>query len=217
MAAIQMAGRTFGRWQVLDAVGRDSCRAVTWRCRCACGAERVLAGKLLRRAESRSCGCLKQEAAVARATRHGHSARGTKTPEYHAWGDMLRRCYRPDAPNYKNYGARGIRVCEQWRGSFAAFLADVGPRPTPKHTLDRIDNAGSYEPGNCRWATRAEQARNRRNNRLVTIGGRTLCLADWAAEVGAPVRTLASRLRAGWPDHEAVLAPVKARISRGAL
>jgi len=103
---------------------------------------------------------------------------------------MIGRCYRPRNHRYAWYGGRGIRVCDRWRTSFEAFLADVGPRPTPRHSLDRIDNDGDYEPGNVRWATSFEQSRNRRNVKLYTHDGETLTLSEWADRVGLPYSTL---------------------------
>jgi hypothetical protein len=107
--------------------------------------------------------------------------------EHDAWRGMLARCRNPRHPSYKNYGGRGITACERWN-SFENFLDDMGKRPSPKHSLDRIDNNGNYEPGNCRWATRREQANNTRMNRFVTFDGRTMTLAQWARETGIHVR-----------------------------
>jgi hypothetical protein len=122
-----------------------------------------------------------------------------KTPEYRAWSAMKLRCANPNNEQYHNYGGRGITVCDRWRQSFAAFLVDMGPRPSPRHSIDRIDNNGNYEPGNCRWATSREQNRNRRNNIVLTHDGRTMCLADWARELGVPRGTLLARYRDGQP------------------
>jgi hypothetical protein len=120
-------------------------------------------------------------------------------PEYAVWRSMVARCHRATHPAYADYGARGIFVCEQWRRSFATFFANMGPRPEGRYTLDRIDNAKGYEPGNCRWATYAEQSRNNRAARMITIGGRTQCHADWAKENGIH-RALASfrERKLGW-------------------
>lgn len=130
---------------------------------------------------------------------HGHNTRARRSPEYTAWNFMIGRCYRPRNHRYAWYGGRGIRVCDRWRTSFEAFLADVGPRPTPRHSLDRIDNDGDYEPGNVRWATSFEQSRNRRNVKLYTHDGETLTLSEWADRVGLPYSTLKQRVsRLGW-------------------
>lgn len=147
------------------------------------------------------------------STTHGyyHSA------ECRIWRGMHARCR--DA-NQKNYGGRGIRVCERWTGKngFAAFLADMGRRPTPEHEIDRIDNDGNYEPGNCRWATPYVQSRNRRTNKFVTFDGLTLCLKDHAKRAGLAYTVVAARLKAGWSVDRALTAPVnKTKRNRKAL
>jgi hypothetical protein len=117
---------------------------------------------------------------------------------------MITRCCNPNQKAYKNCGGRGVRVCRRWRASFAAFLEDVGPRPSPRHTIERINNSGHYEPGNCRWATRGEQARNSRRNRLLTVRGETLCLAAWAERLGLKRSTVSARLGRGWSPRDAL-------------
>lgn len=128
---------------------------------------------------------------------HGETA----SPEYRVWVAMRRRCDHPDAVGYENYGARGITVCERWR-QFAPFLADMGPRPSEAHTLERIDNNGSYSPENCRWATRFEQSRNKRTNVWLTLNGRTQIMQDWSRELGIPETTILYRRRRGLSDEE---------------
>ena len=119
------------------------------------------------------------------------------TPEHIAWQNMLRRCFTPTNPAFKNYGGRGIAVCDRWR-EFAAFFADMGPRPTAQHSLDRIDNNEHYKPGNCRWATKIEQTNNTRQNRWITFDGRTMTLTRWAREVGLDDVTIYHRIKHGW-------------------
>lgn len=131
--------------------------------------------------------------------------------EYTSWHQMLRRCTDPEYLSFRNYGGRGISVCASWVGSFDAFIRDVGLRPTPKHQLDRIDNNDNYEPGNCRWATKREQARNRRTNRFLTFNGETLTVVAWAERIGLSKDTLRSRLNSGWSLPDALTVP---RISR---
>lgn len=121
----------------------------------------------------------------------------TKRSEYRIWQCMVARCKNPRIPCWKRYGGRGISVCDRWATSFASFVEDVGPRPSAAHSLDRINNDGNYEPGNCRWATRKAQSRNMSANRLVTAFGETRCVADWAQRYGLHWQTLASRLDAG--------------------
>ncbi len=131
-----------------------------------------------------------------------------KRPEYWVWSHMIERCYNPKAAGYKNYGGRGITVCQRWRESSAAFLADMGSRPSPKHQIDRIDNDRGYSPDNCRWATRIEQCRTRRRTTLLTHDGRTMPFADWVRETGIAYQTIRSRLRIGWTVSEALTRPV---------
>ncbi len=128
----------------------------------------------------------------------------TGSPEWKIWVDMRKRCSKWKHPHFARYGGRGIRVCPRWAESFAAFLADVGVRPSPKHTLDRIDNDRGYEPGNVRWATRREQARNRRTSRLITARGKTQTLAAWSEELSVKSSTIRMRLTNGWPVERAL-------------
>ncbi len=138
---------------------------------------------------------------------HGAARDGRRTPEYKAWGSMKDRCENPRCPAWKWYGARGIRIDEGWRKSFGAFIADVGPRPSSKHSLDRINNDGHYEPGNVRWATWTEQLRNRRDVVRLTLDGVTRDLYAWAALTGLNPGTLASRVRYGWDAVRALTQP----------
>lgn len=170
--AEDLSGRRFGRWTVLERAHVGTNGRVYWHCRCDCGAERATAGVYLRAGESESCGCLLLEKFHAANFKHGQSESVNQkaTPEYVAWSAMIHRCERPSYRGFDRYGGRGISVCARWRhgegerSGFECFLADMGARPSKDHSLDRYpNNDGNYEPTNCRWATRSQQAQNRKN------------------------------------------------------
>lgn len=139
---------------------------------------------------------------------HEHSReqacqRREANPEYTSWAGMKTRCNNPNSSHPKDYGGRGIRVCGRWLNSYANFIADMGPRPTPAHSLDRYpNNDGDYEPTNCRWATWAQQTRNKRNNVMIEIDGRKQCATDWAKEAGLGESTIRGRANSGWPVEQ---------------
>lgn len=154
-------------------------------------------------------------------TRLGDSARTKwremrkENPELFVWRDMNRRCSSSSRSDFAHYGGRGIKVCDRWRESFENFLADMGHRPSPKHSIDSIDNDGNYEPGNCRWATQKEQTRNFCRNRLITARGKTQCQAAWAEELGVSSVLINQRLdKLGWTEEEAVTVPKKTSIRK---
>ena len=173
--------------------------------RCVCGQVTVATLKNLKNKHVQSCGCFSKKLSIAKHTTHGQS----KTGYYRLWTGMLKRCFNPRCAGFKYYGGRGITVCERWRNSFENFCDDMGPRPSSKHSIDRIANAGNYEPGNCQWATQKSQCRNSRRNHHITLNGDTRCVSEWAELFGIRPATIFARLSYGWTESEAVTRPVK--------
>lgn len=200
-----IVNRTGNRYGQLTVIGRaPSYRGnARWCCRCDCGLYTIVLGNDLERGKVVSCGCKGKRL----RWQHGRSM----TPEYRAWQGLKQRCLNPKDPAYKHYGGRGITVCEAWK-DFSAFYADMGPRPGPDYSLERIDNNRGYEPGNCRWVRMNIQANNKRQNRVVEFQGRSQTLAQWAQEYGIDWHVLRARLdRYGWSIEEALTTPVGER------
>jgi hypothetical protein len=150
-----------------------------------------------------------------RETIHGHRKRSYKSSEYLAWDHMKQRCFNPNSKNYKHYGGRGIKVCDRWVNSFENFYNDMGAKPSKEHSIDRINNDGNYEPGNCRWATNIEQQRNRTNSRLIKIDGKAKTVSEWAEITGVSKYVIRQRLDKGVKTKELiapVVPPIKIRI-----
>jgi hypothetical protein len=221
-------GKTYGELTVIDHApnrprkDREGQFFKMWLCECVCGKRVEVETQNLKR--NPSCGCKKREK-ISRAhkgnkyhllrktiapppsnRRHGHTAGGKTTPEFRAWTGMQTRCNNPCEGDAACYA--GVTVCERWTGKegFQNFLADMGPRPSPKHSIDRIEGAKGYGPVNCRWATKKEQSQNRKNVIWLTHNGKTQCAADWAKELGLGKDTVRVRYRKGLPV-ERILSP----------
>lgn len=166
--------------------------------RCGCGREcvRVVSGK------SQSCGCERRS-----NLRHGYARKGVLRPEWQAWNHMIQRCTNPNDKHWKDYGQRGITVCEEWSMSFDAFIRDMGDKPSPEHSLDRIDANSGYCKSNCRWADRKTQSQNRRSVIWIEHDGQRMCAADWALATGMKRQTILSRFHRGLSTDE-IFAPI---------
>lgn len=197
-----MQGQVFGRLTVLE---RDSFSSgkTRWLCRCECGQSTVVIGQLLRNGKTRSCGCLRAERAAETATKHGGYVGRKPTRTMRIWKNMIQRTSNPNCPVYSRYGGAGINVYKTWQ-TFEGFVADMGEAPDGL-TLERVDNSKGYSPDNCRWASYAEQSRNKSNTKLLTLNGRTQVAADWITELGLTDAQVYKRIRRGWSDEEVLL------------
>lgn len=209
---IPMVGKRFGRLTVLElaewkSFGSTPKSYPVWKCRCDCGGEAHIIGQSLRSGKSTSCGCRQREAARAQA-KHGQAMREATTPAYNTWLAMKDRCRNPNNENFRHYGGRGIRVCAEWM-VFEAFFRDMGERPKG-HSIERVDVNGNYEPGNCIWIPRLEQARNTRACRWLECDGVRLLEREWAKLMGIHETTIIYHLKRGTPFPELV-ARFKAR------
>lgn len=192
-----LAGQVFGRLTVMQKSNLRSFGGnAKWVCRCECGNITHVVGSGLKNGSSSSCGCFQVEGIVRRSTKHGQGANGRVTPEYEAWHQMIARCENPNHEAYKNYGGRGISVCDRWRNSFKDFFSDVGKRPSPKHSLDRYPNInGNYEPSNFRWATSKQQNQGKRSNVWIEYDGFKLVKEDWARLFGTSTQNITNHLK----------------------
>jgi hypothetical protein len=192
--ALDLSGLEIGRLKVLSFAGTKN-RKRFWLCRCACGVEKSIQSSSLWRGVTQSCGCLLLETVSTH--------RASRSAEYAAWKGIKRRCLNRRCKMYKFYGERGITVCKRWKDSFDNFIADVGRRPSPNHSIDRIDNDGNYEPGNVRWATREVQDNNKTDSNFVEFNGEKLTVQQWAKRLGIRFSTLKFRL-ARWGTERAL-------------
>lgn len=213
MKTSTLKGRVVGRLTVIEFIEErvsksGKTKTDYWRCRCECGNEKVVSEIHLYTSKIRSCGCLKTEILINRSTKHGFAA-GQQGSLYRIWKSLRGRCMNPRNRAYPYYGGRGISVCERWN-DFSAFMDDMGPTYWDGASIDRFpNNDGNYEPSNCRWATRQEQANNKRNNRIITCRGESQTLAEWSRKTGLSQDVIERRLnQCGWSEEDAVSTPL---------
>ena len=200
-----ITGKTFSSLFVEEQLTeRTKAGDIKYRCKCKCGNYATHTRYELVKGIVVSCGCHKTAIFIERNTSHGLSG----TPEYITLGSMKERCYNPNNSAYKNYGGRGIKICDRWLGKDGPtnFLSDMGKRPA-KMTIDRIDNNGDYEPNNCRWVTRKQQLINRRNNIYLTIYDEKRCVTEWCSIFGLNPSGIRCRFQNGWAPEVAIFAP----------
>lgn len=211
-------GQRFGRLLVTEEAECPphlSRKSIHWKCLCDCGNVVIVNVSDLQCGNTTSCGCWRNEHAVKAAnkatTKHGK----THTTEYNSWQGMKNRCYNVGSKDYPHWGGRGITVCERWLHSFENFYADMGPRPTKNHSLDRINNDGPYSPENCRWTGYSIQnknqrkAKSKRNSLRVTYNGKTKTVNEWSREMNIPRRALHHRIARGWSIEDALFTPLR--------
>lgn len=186
---VNIAGQRFSRLTVISYVGQGK-----WNCICSCGKTKLCSKSHLTTSYVKSCGCLKSETTANKNYKHGCAVRGSKTTEYHSWEALKQRCLNLNNPDYYNYGGRGIIICDRWLESFENFLTDMGLKPSPKHSIDRIDSNGDYEPNNCKWSTALEQGRNTRRNRIIEYNGIKMTVSEAAIIYGLKYNLLSDRL-----------------------
>lgn len=180
-----------------------------WLCRCDCGNEKIIRQSNLVNSTTKSCGCLANQTAKNRFRTHGK----TGTYLHKIWNSIKRRCFNKNQDAYKHYGGRGITIYFKWLNDFNAFeswiIENIGHRPTPKHSLDRIKNNEDYKPNNLRWSTQKEQTNNQRRNALMTFRNRTHTLTQWSEKTGIPIGTIFKRRKLNWSVEEILTTPVK--------
>lgn len=213
-----LAGMRFARWHVIERSGYNQRGRPFWKCQCDCGTVRRVNEDNLTQGITTSCGCLRVERTVVTKTKHGHAGgvHQKSTKEYLTWSGMRRRCTCKTSQDYDRYGGRGISVCDRWLNSFQNFFDDMGFAPSPKHSIDRINNDGNYEPGNCRWATPKEQGRNTRKNRFITFNGKTQTVSAWEEDTGIKGSLIVTRIDAlQWSVEKALTTSPENYKNRG--
>lgn len=195
-----LTGQKFGKLTVIS-IHEKRGKFYTWKCVCDCGSGKIVYpfSSNLKRGKSKSCGCL----VVGHEKTHGM----TGTPEHKTWIKMRQRCLNPNDKEYPRYGGRGIKVCERW-DDYLNFISDMGIRPSKDHSIERINNNGDYSPENCKWATRSEQANNRRTSKLIEYNGKFQTARQWSIELNIDYEKLTIRLDNGWNEVEALTVPM---------
>lgn len=196
----------YGRLKCIEYRGSLK-RTTYWLFQCQCGTYKVIRSNDVKNGSSQSCGCLLSETTTKNKTKHGLRY----LPEYKTLMDMIARCYNPNNKHYHRYGGRGIRICQRWLNSKEDFIEDMGPKPTPKHSIDRIDVNGDYTPENCRWATSEEQNNNRRDNHHIEYNGETKTASQWGRVFNIHPTIITGRLKLGWSIDEALNTKVEKR------
>lgn len=200
---IDLTGQRFGRWIVIGKA-KNIGKRTAWLCKCECGETRPVKTDLLRRGESKSCGCIRKEKLIAYSTTHG----GSKTHLYAIWNSMCGRCHVESSSAYPRYGGRGVSVCDEWRCNFQAFMEwAILHGYEDKLTLDRIDNAGGYSPDNCRWVDMRCQCNNKTNNARLTFHGETHTVTEWSRITGISRSTINDRRNLGWSVEDTLTVP----------
>ena len=193
-------GKRYGKLTVISRAENDKYGRARWRCKCDCGNEIVVDAGHLNQGNTKSCGCQNKFYTNNPQRTHGM----THTPEYTAWCDMKTRCYNPNSNRYKQYGGRGIKVCDRWLHSFENFFKDMGARPSNEYSLDRIDVDGNYEPNNCRWATEQQQANNKTTNRFLAYNNEEHTVSEWARIIGISPKLMQERISNGWTVEKCI-------------
>ena len=199
---INSSGLKFGRLTVLRRAENAKSGDAQFFCRCDCGKDSISTGWNLKTGNTRSCGCYQEESRIKHGLWQSHT--------YNCWSNMKARCQNENHDSYKHYGGRGITVCERWQ-EYKKFFTDMGDSPTESHPIDRINNNGNYDPGNCRWATRKQQQNNRRNSHMLEFQGQRKTMAQWAECLGIRYQVIFTRIDRNWPVDRALTTPVRGR------
>ena len=202
-----ITGQKFGRLTAVKYVGPGPNGKSIFQFRCDCGELLITAGRYVKLGKTRSCGCLQKELTVIRSTTHGKCY----SREYYSWQHLKDRCYNKNNKDYKNYGGRGVTVCDRWLETFENFFADMGRCPEG-FSLDRENNDKGYGPDNCRWADKFTQGNNTRRNKFIVYDGERLTCAQWSRRLGGNPTLVTSRIWSGWTEEQAVSLPLGTKL-----